>query len=243
MNDNTARTDRYLSGQMDTAERETFQAELASDAQLAEELALQRDMEAFLHRSEQRNALKRQLKEMGGAYFQAEKQEAKVKALPRRRLLWIGAVAAAAALVLFVLRPALFGPGLFEQYAEYPRLALAEKSAGEPVVWSSAETAFNSGDYATAEKILSNYVAEHTADRQAQLFLGICRMELGSYEDARHIFAGLAADADFADHAGWFTALSHLKAGDKAACRDALGKIATASRFYTQAQDLLGKLE
>lgn len=243
MNDDNARVDRYLSGDMDAPERQAFEAEMAADSQLAEEVALRRDMEVFLRRREHRSALQAQLSQMGGGYFKAEKQEAKVTTLPRRRLLWIGAVAAAAGLALFLLRPQLFGPSLFEQYAQYPQLALAEKSAGGPIDWSRAETAFNSRDFSTAEKLLGEYVAGYPADRQALLYLGICRMEMGKSEEARQIFRDLAAaDAAFKDYADWYLALSYLKAGDKAACREALVNIPAASVFYEQAQKLLKQI-
>jgi TolA-binding protein len=230
--DNTARIDRYLSGGMDAAEKQAFEAELATDAQLAEDLALQRDMDVFLRRQKQRKALQSQLEGMRGA---------KTASLPRRRLLWAAAISAAAALAFFVLRPALFGPS-YERYAQFPTLALAEKSAGAQD-WSLAETAFNEGDYAAAAPLLEAYVAAFPADRQALLFLGICKMELDRHEEARQIFRSFSGDdPSLKDYADWYLALSFLKTKDIEACRAALEDISPESGFYEEARGLMRRL-
>ncbi len=242
--DNTERIDRYLHGAMDAAEKQAFEAEAASNTQLAEELALQRDMERFLHRRAHRDALQAQLRGMDSAYFREETPEVKLRALPRRRLLWIGVVAAAAALALFVLRPVLFGPTLYEQYAQYPSLSLAEKSASATTDWSKAEQAFNARDYAAAEPLLRSYVESFPEDMQARLFLGICQMESDRPDDARQTFRSFAqADASLRDYADWYLALSYLKTGDYAACRQVLEAVAPASAQYGKAKELLEKLK
>ncbi|MBX2928664.1 MAG: tetratricopeptide repeat protein [Saprospiraceae bacterium] len=241
--DNTDRIDRYLTGTMDPAEKQAFEAEMAADAQLAEDLTLQRDMGAFLRRREHRNALQAQLRDIGRAHFQPEKKEAKTVSISRRRILWIGAMAAAAGLALFLLRPLLFPPSLFDQYAEYPALALAQKSSAGPADWSAAEQAFNSEDYTTAEPVLEQYLAAYPTDMQAQLYLGICKMELDKHTEARQIFGALAQSGEsFKDYAQWYLALSYLKSGDTAATQKTLDEIPDSSPFYKKAKELAARL-
>lgn len=239
--DSTERIDRYLNGRMDAEERRAFEAELATDAQLARDLALQRDMDAMLRRKNQRVQLQAQLQGMSGSYFQAEKGPGKIVGLTRRRLLWAAGFAAAAALAFFVLRPVLFSPS-YERYAQFPQLALAEKSGGVQN-WAEAETAFNAGNYAKAEPILQAYTEAFPDDRQALLFLGICKMELDRQEEAREIFRSFAdADPSLSDYADWYLALSFLQENDLAGCRAALGDISQSSVFYAESQKLLRKL-
>jgi tetratricopeptide (TPR) repeat protein len=239
--DNTARIDRYLNGEMEAGEKRAFEAELATNAQLAEDLALQRDMDAFLRRKAGREALKSQLRDMSGSYFQTEKKASKIVGIPRRRLFWAAGIAAAAALAFFVLRPLALSPS-YERYAQFPQLALAEKSAGTRD-WSEAETAFNEGNYAAAEPMLEAYLEAFPGDRQAQLFLGICKMELDRHEEAREIFRGFAdADPSLRDYAGWYLALSFLKTKDIDSCRAALKDIPASSGFYEEAGELLRRL-
>lgn len=239
--DNTARIDRYLNGLMAPEEKRAFEAELATDAQLAGDLALQRDMDAMLRRKTQRAQLQAQLQGMSGGYFKDEKGAAKIVGLPRRRLLWAAGLAVAAALAFFVFRPLLFSPS-YERYAQFPPLALAEKSGGVQD-WSEAETAFNRGDYGTAAPMLEAYVQAFPGDRQAQLFLGICKMELNRHEEARGIFRSFAdADPSLRDYADWYLALSFLKTKDIGACRAALKDISASSAFYAESGKLLKRL-
>lgn len=240
--DNTERIDRYLNGRMDAEEKRAFEAELATDAQLASDLALQRDMDAMLRRKEQRAQLQAQLQGMSGSYFQAEKGGAKIMSLTRRRLLWAAGFAAAAALAFFLVRPFLFSPA-YERYAQFPPLALAEKS-GEARDWSEAETAFNAGNYSAAAPILEEYVKAFPNDQQALLFLGVCKMELDQHREAREIFQSFAgADPSLKDYADWYLALSFLKTKEMAACKAALNQIPSSSNFYGEAQKLLSKLK
>lgn len=239
---NIDRIDRYLSGAMEAEEKQQFELDLATDAQLAEDLALQRDMAVFLKNKTQRSALKSQLRGIGEEYFKAPEQPAKVVQMPPRRR-WLWASAAAAAIVLLLVWQFLLSPTLYEQYAQYPPLALAEK-ASTANDWSQAETAFNTGDYATAETQLSEYLEQYPNDQLARLYLGICKMEQNQSTEAQQIFSNFAtADASIRDYADWYLALNYLKSEDLQACREALQKIAPSSAFQAQAQDLLGRLK
>ncbi|MBK8704101.1 MAG: tetratricopeptide repeat protein [Saprospiraceae bacterium] len=238
--ENSERLDKYLRGAMDAEEKAGFEAQLAKDAELAKALELQRDMELFLRRNTQREALKKQLPAIGKDYFQTA-QGAKVITMPRQRRLFLAAASLAAAIALFFMVRWALSPSLFESYAQYPPLALTEKSAGAD--WSQAETAFNSNNYAEAERLLTQYTAEYPSDRQAALYLGICNMETGKIEEAQTAFRNFTPEeTDFKDFADWYLALSYLKAGDKTGCRQALQQLSPNSPFQQKATDLLQKL-
>lgn len=241
--DNTERIDRYLSGAMDAPEKQSFEAALAGDAQLAKDLAVQRDMARFLQRQAQKSALQTQLQGIGNDYFQTEQTSAKIVPLPRRRLFAIASAVAAAAVILLLLWQFWSAPSLYDEFAQHPPLALAEKS-GNATDWSKTETAFQSGNFAAAETQLLAYTAQYPNDRQARLYLGICKMELNKTGEARQIFQGFAdADASLKDFADWYLALSYLKTGDEASCRTALQAIAPASSFFERAQILIERLD
>jgi len=238
--ENSERLDRYLRGAMDAEEKTGFEAQLAKDAELAKALELQRDMELFLRRKTQRETLQKQLPAIGKDYFQ-QAQGAKVITMPRQRRLFLAAASLAAAIALFFMVRWALSPSLFESYAQYPALALTEKSTSTD--WSQAETAFNSKKYTEAESLLAQYVAENPLDRQALLYLGICKMEQDKLHEAQSIFQGFTPDeADLRDYADWYLALSYLKAGDKTSCRQALQQLSNTSPFRQQAADLLNKL-
>ncbi|MBK7872377.1 MAG: tetratricopeptide repeat protein [Saprospiraceae bacterium] len=241
--DNLERIDRYLSGEMDASEKQAFDAEVAANPQLAEELALQRDMNTFLRGKDRRDALQNQLKNIGGDYFKTVEESAKIVQMPRRRLRWMIAASAAAVIVTLIVWQFLFSPSLYDQYATYAPLALAEKSATTITDWSQTESAFNSGDYRTAEAQLTQYLTENPNDQLARLYLGICKMELNQLAEAQQIFQSFEdADASIKDYADWYLALSYLKAKDEESCRRILQRITPASSLYEQANSLLSKL-
>ncbi|MDZ4679425.1 MAG: hypothetical protein SH848_01595 [Saprospiraceae bacterium] len=241
--DNTERIDRYLNGEMDTAEKQQFEQELADDAQLAKDLAVQRDMAHFLQHQTQKSALQKQLQGIGGEYFKIQQASGKIIPMPRRRLIGIASAVAAAAVILLLLWQFWSVPSLFDEFAQHPPLALSEKSGGA-TNWAETEVAFQSGDYAKAETQLVQYTDQFPNDRQARLYLGICKMELDKSAEARLIFQDFAgAEASLKDFADWYLALNELKSGNDAACRTALQTIEPASSFFDRAQLLLTRLE
>ncbi|MFN7117180.1 MAG: tetratricopeptide repeat protein [Saprospiraceae bacterium] len=244
MENNIERIDRYLSGQMDQEEKKAFDAEIAANPLLEEELALQKDMANFLKRKDQRDVLKQQLHDISNDYFKTtEQDQAKIVQLPRRRLSWMIAASAAAVIIFILVWQFLLSPSLFEQYAQYPPLALAEKSAATTIDWSQTETAFNSGNYEAAEIQLTEYLNTYPNDQLAKLYLGICKMELNKLEAAQQIFQSFsAADVSIKDYADWYFALSYLKAGDQDKSRAILQKITIDSPLYQKAQELLEKI-
>ncbi len=238
--ENSERIDRYLHGKMNAPEKAAFEAQLAQDAELGKALEWHRDMELFLSRKNRRDALQQQLPAISKDFFKTEKG-AKSIPLPRQRRLWLVAASLAATLALFLVVKWALTPPLFDTYAQYPPLALTEKSAGTD--WSQAESAFNSKKYAEAEVLLGQYVAQNPQDRQALLYLGICKMERDNLQEAQAIFMGFTPDEkDMKDYADWYLALSYLKSGDKESCRQALQQLSTTSPFRQQAADLLKKL-
>lgn len=233
------RIDDYLSGRLGQEERQAFEEELSRNPKLKEQLELQRDMDFLLKHEKERTALKAVLKSEGADFFRTEAQPQQ-----RGRLRWIGWVVAAAAAVvlLLVLRPLLFEGSLYEEYAEFPPLALSEK--GAEMDWSGAEQAFNTGDYPEASRQLEAYLQEFPDDYQARLYLGITRMQTGDLAEARRLFSEVAeASPPLANHANWYDALSYLKAGNIAAARRRLQQIESDSPFYRRAQEVMERLE
>ena len=226
--DTTARIDRYLSGIMDADERATFERELERDVALREELALQRDMMEWATGQARRARVREMLSRTGKPYF----AERSGRTLVRKLIL--PALSAAAAIALILLWPTLFADNLYDRYADFPALALTEKSADGPDP-GPIEDKFRKGDYAAAYKGLKAYRQQKPDDMQAQLYAGICLMELGRAAEARSLFEPLFAYPDYKDYAEWYFALSFLKEKDRERCAAALARIAPSSPFYKKA--------
>ncbi|MEQ8702975.1 MAG: tetratricopeptide repeat protein [Phaeodactylibacter sp.] len=234
------RIDEYLSDQLSAADQQAFEEELNRDPELRRQVDLQRDMAFLLSHQKDRAALKAQMEQTGADFF-AEAPSSR----PKARIRWIGwaATAAAAAILLFVLWPVFVQPDLYQQYAEFPPLALSEKGTAT-TNWAATEQTFNTGDYTEAVEQLEDYLQAFPNDQQARLYLGISRMETGQLTNARLLFAIVATKAPgLSDYAQWYTALSYLKEGDKEAARSVLEQIEAGTTFYGQAQEVLGALE
>lgn len=242
---NTERIDRYLRGELPEADKNAFEAELSQSADLAAELALQKDMEQFLRKQDRRAALKGQLENMGSEFFQNTTPKETGRIVPLRRnqtMRWVIGLAATIALVL-VARFLLFQPDLYEQYGQHPPLAMIEKSNAAQDNLAAMESAFNQKDYTKALPLLQTYVQEKPEDIQAQLYLGICLLETGEYTAARELFTSISkGESSFVDYGQWYLALSYLKEGNKTECRKVLQQVPAESEFAQKAQDLLKRL-
>ncbi len=231
------RIDRYLSGQMSPEERRAFEAELAADESLAQELEAQREMWRFLQRRHEREARRKQLQAIGEEFFQ---QPARVVPMRTRVLRW---AAVAAAVAVLLVGYWLMRPSLYEQFAQHPPLALVEKSGAATDDLAAAERAFNGGDYAKAAPILERWLQRHPDDDLVRIYLGIARMEMNQLEEARNLFQNLRTnDPALRDFAQWNLALSYLKEGDTEACRQALHNLSDGSAYAEQARRLLERL-
>lgn len=232
------RIDDYLSGQLNAADQQAFEEELSRNPELRRQVDLQRDMTFLLSHQKDRTALKGRLEETGADFF-GEAEPAR----PTARIRWIGwAAAAAAAVLLFVLWPVFVQPDLYQQYAEFPPLALSEKSTAS-INWAATEQAFNSGDYVEAALQLEIYLEAFPDDQQARLYLGIAKMETGELEAARRSFAEVSAAATaLSDYAEWYRALSYLKGNAPEKARLTLEGISEGSPFYEEAEAILRQL-
>jgi len=238
---NTEKIDRFLRNELPEEEKKAFEAELNQNADVAGELALQKDMEQFLRKQEKRTALKNQLNSIGPEFFQAsvKPEPGRIVPLQRRQTLrWV--IGLAAAIALLLVARFVFSPSLYDQFGQHPPLAMIEKSNATQDNLAAMEAAFNQKNYTAALPLLQAYVREKPGDLQAELYLGICLLETGQYADARAVFTKISqTQSSFMDFGQWYLALSYLKEGDKAACRRVLLELPEESEFFQKAQDLL----
>lgn len=242
---NTERIDRFLRGDLPEEEKKALETELSQNADLASELALQKDMEAFLRKQSQRAALRDQLQAVGGEFFQSTEKTAepgRIVSLPRRQTLrWV--IGIAATVTLLLVARFLLQPNLYDQFAQHPPLAMIEKSNEAQDNLAAMEAAFNQEDYARALPLLEAYQRQKPDDLQVELYLGICWLETQQYAKANAVFQKISqTESSFKDYGQWYLALSYLKQGNKTACRKILLEVPAESEFAAKAQQLLKRL-
>ena len=238
--------DNYFNGLLSPEKAQVVEARAASDAEFGQEFALRQQMEAFPRRAAQRRAFADTLTTVSADFFQEEKSEAPENqphiTAKVTRLRWL---AAAASLVLAVAAVWFFtstGAPEYRQYAQHTPLSLTPRGDADEAA-NEADAAFNGKNYAAALSALDRLLTQQPDNVIAQLYKGICLIELDRAAEARGLLAPMASGSSaLRSEAVWYVALSFLKEKNTAACRGELSKIPSGDARYGQAQELLKKL-
>jgi tetratricopeptide (TPR) repeat protein len=105
---------------------------------------------------------------------------------------------------------------------------------------SAAEKAFAAKDYAGALAAIDQVLAQDPVNTTAQLYKGICLLELDRVTEARTAWLSLTTgNTALKSEAQWYTALSYLKEHNDEACKTALRAIDAGADRYEDARKLL----
>jgi len=234
---------RYAEGEMTIEERTAFEAALASDEALQQQLSLYREVHGSLQQhfgaNEQREQLTGTLHSLRGEFFNGSAQPGKIVSMKR----WLRAAAAVAAVLIVVVFVWQFmKPGLFEKYSEI-NMVLAERGEQAEGLLLNAETAFNKKDYTSAAQSLAQVRLKDTANSFVNFYYGVSLLQTNRIAQAREIFNQLyAGQSAFKFEAAFYQALMFLKEDDRLKCKEWLQKIPTDALNYNKAQELLHKL-
>lgn len=248
MNDeNTYRDiERYLAGEMDGPARSAFEQRLAAEPQLAEELALHRDIEGAFADPETMAFSALVADVVGG-------EAAGESAVPKKNTFRIWAVAAAVLLLavvgFFVFQGGPASPeSLFaDNFTAYE--APANFRSEDPVLEAALQaafTAYNNGNYADAQQRFGVLYAQSQADRTVSFYYGLSAL---ANDQASTAIAPLQELADQAPHsyrsqARWYLALAHLAENQVDSAKARLESLAASpGKYQAPAQDLLEELE
>lgn len=244
--DNTL-LDNYFNGLLASAEVEQVQARTRSDAAFAAAFALREKMEAWPRQAAQRQALADNLAALGTEFFAEKTLEtpATPPALTARVNWSRWALAAAAAVALLLVATWFFRQPtvpLYEQYAgRHAPLALLDRGETDIVAIAfEAETTFNQKNYTAALAALDRLLSVQPTHSTAQLYRGICLLELQRPAEARAALGPLAAGTSaLRADAQWYIALAFLQEKNMGECRAALRQIAPGEAHYKEAVRLL----
>ena len=235
---------RYVEGEMTADERSAFEATLASDASLRQQLALYQDVDTSLQQhfnvDEQRQQLQHTMQSLRGEFFGAVSKPAKVVSL-KRTLRAAVAVAAILIAVVFVWQP--WKPSLFNKYG-VTSMATTERGNNTDVLLQQAVTAFNKKDYSSAASLLQQVKQQDTANSYVNFYYGVALLKSDRIPEARLVFDQLyAGQSAFTFEAAFFQALGYLAEKNNTACKEWLQKIPADAANYEKAQELLHELK
>ncbi|MGD1848721.1 MAG: tetratricopeptide repeat protein [Salibacteraceae bacterium] len=238
------RIERYLAGTLSAEERQEFEQELRTNADLRQALALEKESRALLGDAP-RMELRELVAQVGKAYHQEH-----LSTKPRYRWWWQAAVVAVLVGVAVVIgwlsqnpssNEALFA-AYYEPYPAYITQRSADSAQTDPVKIGLA--LYEKGDYAAAKKQLEQVAG--APGQQAIFYRGICALELGESTAAVPLFEQVIADADnfYVEQATWYLALAYLQEGQVEAAKQQLKKILESPNHANrvQAEALLEQL-
>jgi len=226
----------YLEGRLSDNQQVAFEAEMARNPKLAEEVQLEQETRQLLQLHKQA-AYKEELQELD-----ARMQRAAHLKQFRRRWWGFGVVAASILLALGIWGLWSTYDPYEEAFAPYPdRLTTRSQQGSYPL--NRAMEAYNTGDYRQA---IEQFVAVNaTADPETSLYLGISHLADQNYAEALSALQTLSDTSLYYQPAQWYMALTYGQMGKAAQARLILQAIRQQAdhAYQQQAADLLAKIE
>lgn len=253
--DTFEKIEAYLNGELSGEELSQFQASLKSDAELAGQVELFKNLDVALA-DEGAIALQKETLELGDLFFNEKKEESTpIRRLPfyRRPL----AIAASIALIVSVAAVIWLNNGsgamsndeLFAAYYEPHSFANGVRG-GEDTAnnYDKAMDAIKLGDNDTAIRLLQSHLTEQATDVKAAFALATAYMQADppQYGMAVQYFQFVIDDGKslMVDQSKWYQALVYIKQGNKAAARLLLEKLQSSedTSLVRKAGELLEQL-
>ncbi len=245
--DNTLLND-YFNGLLPDADAQKVRDRAAVEPEFAEEFSLRIAMAEYPSRAAKRTALTDTLSAVEKDFFQKDVAE-NAPAVPtiRAKVNWTRWAAAVAAGLVLVFGAVWFfnqsGLPEYRQYAQHAPLSLTVRGVADQAI-SNAEKAFAEKDYAGALAALEQVIAADPSNITAQLYRGICLLEMNRTGEARAALAPIAlGQSALRSEANWYIALSYLKEKNINACKSSLEYIEPGADHYEEAQEMMKKLQ
>lgn len=230
----------YLLGELDESTRRAFEAQMAVDEALRDEVALQRSL---VHLLQDDNALRlRKALDVANRHFTRTKSGPSLrKALPWAAILAMVVAGVGLGWWTFL---SVDPHSLFERHFE-PYPMIWSQRSGDPAL-RDLTRAYESGNYDAALTYIQAWERDTATGHAGDFYRAMCLLALGRGGEAAALFEEVAGEDDplFRDQAQWYLGLSRLQAGDATKARRAFKTIAGAPDHYKkqEAAHILRKL-
>ena len=236
--------DKYLSNELQGEELEAFKKRLKEDTSFNEAFKLYQEthktLENRIGNQQEIVQLKNTLAQLGEKHI-SNKEIKKVKVLSLQRYAKY-MVAASVILVASILWFKQSKPS-YKDYNHFENIELTVRSGSSNEHLKKAEDAFNTKNYAEAEKELETLLNEDKTKVSLQLYLAVCLLEQNKLNKAEKILKNIQKGKSiYKSKATWYLALSKLKREDYKACEKYLKMIPEDAYEYKDAQSLLKQL-
>lgn len=242
--ENTELIERYFEGKMNAAEKQAFEARVAQETPLSEEVALQRTIREGL-RAVGRARMLTQLEmvESRMSEYHPPTQVIRFDERTRQRFYW---AAAAAVLLLipvyFLLKANAAEEKLFARYFT-PYENVATQSPRDPL--NQALEQYRSKNYAKALGILETMEDKGDVSDSTLFYKANVHLQLDQPREAIAALQKVPATSTFYEEAQWYLALALLKNDDSEEAQEIVSKIAQKPThpYHQQAEKLAKELK
>lgn len=231
--------DQYLQGELSDEARLDFEKKLSQSHELSSEFEtfkeVQIQLETKFDFAADRDAFTANLKVISKEHFKTDKS----KVIPIK--FWTYLVAASVALLFGLF---LFNPSqpVFEDYSQYEKAYLTERSEGDAYL-KQAEAAFNAKDYKAAIPFFEAVLRENKT-AEIQYFYGVSLLENNQIKQAEAEFNWIkSGNSIYKNKAVYALALIKLKQKNYKACKEILLTIPSDYENYDKVQELLDELD
>jgi len=252
---------KYANGELSGNALKEFEDLLEKDKALQEKVDSHKFMDAVLYKNssivdeDEQTELKPLLKDLGTKYFSkegyektdeatatitSESEQSKSEPNRIRRLLPFAALAAAAALLLF-----LFIPNTEKKlYAKHFEVPDNQSKMGKILTtFDKANKAYNTKNFEDAVQLYNEYLLEDSNNPKALLYKGGAELASKQTNAAIATFQKLEQNNRYSDVANWYLALGYLKKGEEEKTESYLKLITKDDKkYYYKAQQLLKEL-
>lgn len=237
----------YAEGSLDQEALNKFEAEMKTDAILAEEVDIYKHIPMIFEEEEDNDNEEdiQNLREtLNKIHLGKNPQGAKNK------WFYIAIIVAVIAALIFVVQKFISpnsaaGPEkIYAQYAQHETLNLTSKGSDNDNIASNLEKAFNQKDYQTTLELSQTYLQNNSTAYDVLLAKAIAEIELQQYNAALSTLDQLDNSDVRIDKSAWYRALTYLKMKNIDEAKKELQQIIADKSFnHLQAQKLLKELE
>jgi len=230
----------FLDGELSREELDWFSKELESNAVLAEDIRLYREVDSAIREQDVMD-LRDQLDVIHNAI--GDPSQEPVRPTRYRKVLSYAAIASLAILIslgvlLKVQHNKLTNDQIFEKHYEPYEVTMIYRSAESDYqkVLSQAMSRYEAGEYRTAINLFEEILAKDPADMASSLYSGISYMETKQYNEADMKFQKIIDHNDnlFVEQAAWYLGFCYLHTGQNLEARGHFREIATSTGSYSK---------
>jgi len=241
----------YLFGTLNEKETAVFEEKLKTNNAFAEAFQTYKNLSNYLSdkygNETESAAFRSNLSSISNKYFKEKlevSEDVSEEKSNKKPFEFYKYVIAACVIVMFgVFTFNQFSSPSYSDYNNFDVVSLTVRGENDALL-KTAEDAFNSKDFAAAEKAFAKLIETNKDNVAWNLYSAISHIELSDYEAADDVLTEIAnGNSAYKNKAIWYLALSKLKQEDLLACVDVLKTIPEEADDYKRAQKLLEKLD